>query len=171
MKNRWFILNDLGNFNGSPFSFFSSTNESDVKYEILEMKFKIVCCLQWFVYSWRRREGENVSYLYALPEIYVTLEEIFEIPLFQTIEEKATIEKAKMIEQIIRENPDVRQAMIEKYAKSLASQIYMTDEASINTRSERFCDFKDIGTKRLFGNKEDDFSRINDIKKCIITAY
>lgn len=172
MSNKWFTLNDYGNFNGEIFSFFTSTNQSYVKYDILNMRFKVSCCLQWFVYYWRRRDGENISHMYAQPEIIVSKEELFAIPLFQTINEEETIKKAKMIEQMINGNQDIKQAMIERYAKVLGSKIYPEKGINIvNTWKERFCDYKDIGVKRVFGDESDDFSEIKDITKCIVKSY
>lgn len=171
MNNKWFILRDCGTINGDKFSFFTSTNHSYVKYDLLNMRFKISCCLQWFVYSWRRRDGENITYMYAQPEIDVALEELFAIPLFQTIKEEETFKRAKMIEQMINGNVDIKQAMIERYAKILGSKIYVNNEVSINIFNERFCDHSDIGTKRLFGDDNDDFSEMGDIKRCVIKSY
>lgn len=171
MSNRWFILKNVGDFNGNKFSFFTSTDDSYVKYDILEMKFKIGCRLQWFSYSWRRREGEDISYLYAQPQINVDIDEIFKIPLFQTIEEQTTIKKAKIIEQIIKD-VDIKQSMIEKYAKQLGSGIYdRSSKINIGILHERYCSYNDVGVKRLFGEENDDFSEVADIKECIIDAY
>ena len=170
--NKWFILRGAGTINGDRFSFFTSTGHSFIKYDVLDMKFKIMCTLQWFVYNWRRRDGENISYMYANSEIAINIDEIFAIPLFKSINEEVPLKKAKLVEKMINDDLDVKQAMIERYANDLGGKVYsLSGDNIVNKWNDRFCDFNDIGKKRLFGNADDDFNDISEITKCIIKSY
>ena len=166
------MLQNVGNFNDTPFSFFTSTDDSFVKFEILDMKFIVGSCLQWFSYGWRRREGENINYFYSNQEITIDMDEMFSYRLFQ-LDEIDCLKKAQEIVKMITNTPMIKQAVIERYQTQLGGGIYQGDDAArhIHMKYERFCDYNDIGVKRLFGDVNDDFSSITDLKKCIIHEY
>ncbi|KAI4445329.1 hypothetical protein C823_007836 [Eubacterium plexicaudatum ASF492] len=159
--NRWFILPDIGLFGDKVFSCFTSINQSSFRFNILDLNFKIAVKLQWFAYNWRRREGENITYLSAHCEISVPSKDILEIPFFKSVidemDETDKIKQMKLIEEITEENQDVKQALIERYGKSLGKPLYSREvENNISVVSDRYCGIDEINNNIYYFVKEGD---------------
>lgn len=173
-NNRWFVLYDIAMFNGEHFSCLTSTNQCKVKYDVLELGFKIMTELQWFSYSWRRREGEDISYMSANIDILVSFDEIEKLPVFKDIIDENRISKGKKIEIFIQQNNDIKIALMEKYGKQLGIQLYTSKNNQVTyVKSDRYCDRNKILQTLKASHPDDDFTEIDNILilNCIINAY
>ena len=167
-KNHWFLLRNIATFNGKPFSCLTSSNQCFIKYNLLDFNFDLSSDLIWFTYSWRRREGEEISYLRATKKITLTLEEILDTPYFR----KLNLTDGEKIEKEIQNNDKIKQAMIERYAKQLGSQLYdQAPERVSYVLYERYCGYKDILNRLKELHMDDDFSKVEDISECVLISY
>ncbi len=175
-KNHWFKLPNVGKAsNGVRFSCLFDENHCFIKYNILDLNFEIEAEMKWFGYSWRRREGEEISYIRSSKKVIITFDEIINIPYFKKLIHDRGINKpnGRDIEIIIQNDIDIKRALIERYAIQLGDQLYkkVQQGESLCIEYERFCGCNNILKKLQEMYKEDDFSQINELSDCIINCY
>ena len=175
-KNQWFMLENTANYNGNYFYPFTCTNAISLKYDILDMDFKISTALYWFFQNRRRNDEIQMDLYIALVKHNISMDEIFSIPLFKKlIIDSSESGKSETITKYISENEDVRKALVLRYDAFIASKLYSGDKNVTNyILKEKFGSYGDVmdfKKKNIFGDSEDDFSGITDIGKSIISIY
>ena len=83
--DNWFVLEDIAMHEGKSFSVFMNINDIDVQYDLLDMKFRLVCIPRWFTYHWRRRDDEQISCLFSKIGLNIKPDDMYNIPLFKKV--------------------------------------------------------------------------------------
>ena len=147
---KWYYFENAGRFNDTNFSFIANKDDCKVKYDVLELNYKIACTALWFTYSSRKRDGEEITNHYKNVEIIKTIDEINSIPLFKEkfgINNTDQMGVCEEIDDYINGNEKVFDAILERYKNEIGELLYplgKTDYqvdrySSINNLYSKFC--------------------------------
>ena len=177
MDTNWFILEDVGNFNGKIFSFLVNVEDIKIEYDILEMSYKLSCNLYFFVDYWRRREEERISLMYSKSFADISSDDIYNIPLFKKLLEcmpnDDEVKKEKLIDYLDN-NKEIKKALMLRYALNIGSKVYTDDSIKVCPVIDRWCGVEEVPNKRIlnyenYPNKDNE-EFYKGLEKCIVIS-
>lgn len=177
MDTNWFILEDVGNFNGKIFSFLVNTKDIKIEYDILEMSYKLSCNLYFFIDYWRRREEDRITLMYSKSYANISSNDIYNIPLFKEVLKGRSNDddkvKRETLIKYIDNDKEIKKALILRYGLDMGSKLYTDDSIKVYPVIDRWCGVKEVPNKRI-PNYENYPDKDNEefykkLEKCIIS--
>lgn len=153
------------------------TKKSFVKYDLLNLSYRVILRVYWFSDAWRRRENERITVYSTNPAIYIFEDEINKLPYIEkklksNLDIVTDEDKTNFIVNLINNDNRLFIALVEKYSSMFMKELNHNPFENTSTQ-ERFSSREDLIEyfTRYCLKEKDCLDNINSLDDCIYSEY